>query len=215
MRCSARESWRRGLRRSWPSAFAAAGAYMFARRRLGGLPALAAALLLCLSFAYYYATEARAYALMLAATAVGFLSWRHAVESRQPRAIPLALFALSMAALVSTHYFAGLALAAFVAGEVRRALDTRRIDWPIAANTLPVSPCAGPLRSNDPRDQGGLPGFSWRTGELADMWRFYAGALAPAAIPVGLSAVAAVAIWAWEPGGASAQPRAPRRLRAL
>ncbi len=178
---------------------AAAGTYRFVRHGLGALAALAATLLLCLSLAYAYGLEARAYAMMIAATAWGLVSWRSAIEAR-PRLAPVSLFGLCMAVLVSTHYFACLVLVAFAVGELIRYYHARAIDWPTAAALLMAPLALVPYIPIAIRIRQTYQGYSWRTGELQDIWLFYAEQLAPAAAPLACSAVVGLAAWAWSSG---------------
>jgi hypothetical protein len=170
--------------------------YAYARPRIGRLCALAGASCLCLTYAYQYAYEARAYALLLGFTALGFVTWRRAIETR-PRFWAVFGFALSMAGLVSTHYFAGLLLAVFGVGELWRSLATRRIDWPVALSTLAAPLALLPYVPALAAVRAGYQAYSWRTGKVKDFYEFYGEASDRAGIPACLALALAAGIWLW------------------
>jgi hypothetical protein len=179
-------------------AFAASAALLcvYVRRSLGAFCGLSAASFLCLTYAYAYAYEARSYALMLCFTALGFVSWRRAVETR-PRFRPLIGFGFCLAGMVSTHYYAGLLLATFAVGEIWRAVENRRIDWPVAA-AIGAAPLAlVPYIPAILAIQSGYQAYSWRTGRVRDFHRFYGEAFDKAWIPLCLAMTLAAAVWCW------------------
>jgi hypothetical protein len=90
---------------------------------------------------YYYASEARGYGLVAGFTGMAVLAWLKATEDRQ-RAVFLPLLAVSLAAAVSSHYYAALILIPLAAGEWVRTRALGRIDMPVwiafAFTFLPV-----------------------------------------------------------------------------
>jgi Dolichyl-phosphate-mannose-protein mannosyltransferase len=77
--------------------------------------------------AFNYVFEARAYALVLAFSAVALLCWLWATDGRH-RALALAGMAGSLAAALSSHYYAVLSLFPLALGEVVRSFRRKRID---------------------------------------------------------------------------------------
>lgn len=104
--------------------------YFILRRVTSPLWAVVGMLLPLLTGGFYYATEARGYGLVLGFIALAFLCWTLAAGDVLRRVVVPAL-AFSLAAAVSSHYYAVLACAALGAGECVRTVARRRIDWPV------------------------------------------------------------------------------------
>jgi 4-amino-4-deoxy-L-arabinose transferase-like glycosyltransferase len=102
-------------------------AYLFVARRTNQLYGLIAMLLPTVTVADYYASEARAYALVLAFGALALVCWQLATEGvrRRPALVGLAV-ALCLA--TSSHYYAVLLLVPLCLGELARTLAARRLD---------------------------------------------------------------------------------------
>jgi Dolichyl-phosphate-mannose-protein mannosyltransferase len=96
-------------------------------RRTSAVYGFLAMLFPFMTAAFNYVFEARAYALVLAFSAVGLLCWLWAVEGRH-RALALIGLAASLAAAISCHYYAVLSLFPLGLGEVVRSLRRKRID---------------------------------------------------------------------------------------
>lgn len=96
-------------------------------RRTSAVYGFLAMLFPFMTTAFNYVFEARAYALVLAFSALGLLCWIWAAESRR-RALALAGLAVSLAAAISSHYYAVLSLFPIGLGEVVRSFRRRRID---------------------------------------------------------------------------------------
>jgi len=80
------------------------------------------------------AFTARPYQMVLALTALAYLSWQTATLRSNRRLLPLCGLALSIAAAVLTHHYAILQIGAFlVTGEVFRFLRRQRLDFPLLA----------------------------------------------------------------------------------
>lgn len=101
--------------------------YAFVRRRTNVLHGLMAMALPTLTGAYYYASEARAYALVLAFAALALFCWQLATEGVH-RGAALVCLALSLVLASSSHYYAVLLLVPLGLGELTRTLVARRVD---------------------------------------------------------------------------------------
>jgi hypothetical protein len=117
--------------------FVLAGICVFGivRERYGALSGAAAAALLYLSGAYAYGYEARPYGLLLGFSAAVIWSWMSATLPHRRRPA-LAGVTVSLAAVVSTHYYGVLLLAPLIAGEVVRAYSRRKPDWTLWLSIL-------------------------------------------------------------------------------
>ena len=165
--------------------------YCFIGRRAGRLYGVAAVLFAWNTWGYEYAYEARPYALLMGLTGIAFLCWRAAIEGRSRR-WALAGLGLSLAALVSVHYYAGLLLIPLVAGELVRAYQRRKIDrslWCMIALSplvlLAYLPLILSLRA-------GYQANFWSPVEWIDTFGFYLFLLAPAGICTTLALLTAV-----------------------
>jgi hypothetical protein len=105
-------------RRRWPASYAI-------------LPALLAS-----SAAISYATEGRAYGVLLGCTAGVLLCWQAATENRRRMAtVPLLAFCLMAA--IALHYFAIFLVVPLLLAELVRAKEMRRLDFPVLAALTP------------------------------------------------------------------------------
>jgi hypothetical protein len=78
--------------------------------------------------AYYYASEARGYSLMLGFCALALLSWQKAADSKR-RVGWLCLLSGALIMAVSSHYYAILFLIPLCIGELTRTYLLKRIDF--------------------------------------------------------------------------------------
>lgn len=112
--------------------------YWIVRRKSPAATAWIAALFPLLSGASAYAIEARPYGLVLGFTALAYLCWQRR-GLQQGWTLGLAL---SVAALVSCHYYAVFATIPFWCAEAFRLWRSRRLDWAnplaLAAGYLPL-----------------------------------------------------------------------------
>ena len=123
-------------------AFAAMSLCVFhiVARRTSGVYGFLGMLFLFMTTAFNYAYEARAYALVLCFSALGFLCWIWAAEGRH-RLLALAGLALSLAAAISSHYYAVLSLFPIGLGELARSFRRKRVDVGVwLALVLSLSP---------------------------------------------------------------------------
>jgi hypothetical protein len=120
--------------------------FFLVRGTLGMSWGLAAVLLIFISDAEYYATEARPYSIVLCCAAVALLSWQNLHGSR--RRFFLICLLLSMAAAVSAHFMAVLIAIPIAAGEVFRIRRRRQVDfsfWLVTIAGLSVILCYLPI----------------------------------------------------------------------
>jgi hypothetical protein len=104
--------------------------YAFVSKRCGPLYGLVASVIPIASDAYIYAYEARPYGMVLGCAGLALISWQSATSGIRRRLALSMLFA-SVATAMSLHYYAVLLLAPLGAGELVRAWQRRRIDWPV------------------------------------------------------------------------------------
>lgn len=78
---------------------------------------------------FYYATEARPYALLLGFSVLAAAAYGDLLRSRHPARARM-LLALSIAGMLLSHVFAVFTASALLLAELVRSLRTRRVDWP-------------------------------------------------------------------------------------
>lgn len=96
-------------------------------RRTSAVYGFLAMLFPFMTTAFNYAYEARAYALVLCFSAFALVCWLWATEGRH-RALALVCLAVSLAAAISSHYYAVLSLFPLGVGEVVRSFRRKRVD---------------------------------------------------------------------------------------
>ena len=112
---------------------------LYLRRKVGTAVAAFGVVILWSSASFYYATEARAYALVFLSFSCLLISWDTATK-REDRAPALWCVAISTAVLLLSHVFASLCLLAFLVAEFVRYLRRRQPDYPLyAALVLPMA----------------------------------------------------------------------------
>jgi len=105
--------------------------FFFVRKRAGVVCGFIAMLAPFCTYAKDFATEGRPYGAVLGATGLVLLSWQAATEGRHRRAA-LAGLTLSVALLVSLHYYALYVVGAVAMAELSRATGKcRKIDLPV------------------------------------------------------------------------------------
>lgn len=105
--------------------------FLFVYRRLPALYA-ALAMLFAGDSVLYFATEGRAYGLVLGLTALSLVLWQMAVDGKH-RVASIAAFVICMWAATALHYYSVLLLAPLFVAEVARWYESRKIDVPILA----------------------------------------------------------------------------------
>ncbi len=116
--------------------------YKFVARRLSVWYGLLAMLVLWASPFFYYATEARPYALVIAFLGLSLLCWQQAVRPERSAASFL-LLALSITGMMLSHLMALLYVTPFFLAEVVRTYRLRKLDFAIWSALL--VPCAIPF----------------------------------------------------------------------
>ena len=114
---------------------ASAALFQLVAKRIGVASGLAAMLMMWLTWGYASAYEARPYSLVVAFAALALLCWRAACEGEH-RPLALAGLAVSLAAAISSHYYAALLWVPLGAGEAVRTWKARKTDWPVWAALL-------------------------------------------------------------------------------
>jgi hypothetical protein len=104
--------------------------FRFVSKRSSALYGFAAMLFPLVTKAYDYAYEARPYGIVLGFAGLSLICWQSAVEEHY-RKFSLVGLAVSIAAAVSSHYYAVLLLFPFALGEAARSFYRRRLDLPI------------------------------------------------------------------------------------
>jgi 4-amino-4-deoxy-L-arabinose transferase-like glycosyltransferase len=115
--------------------------YLFVRRRLGRFYALTALLVFWLTPFLQYASEARPYALVVGFLSLAMLGWQMATDGDRRK---LGLFAtvLGVWGMLLSQAFSPLLVGILCVAELVRALDRRKVDWPVWASLLSPSPFA-------------------------------------------------------------------------
>lgn len=115
--------------------------YLFAARRAGPCYGFTAMLLPMATGAFVYASEARAYGMVLGFCGLAMVCWQRAVDSPH-RAPFLAGMSAALTAALLTHCYAVLVLAPFGTAQIVRDWRRRKIDWlHWAFLVLPLSAC--------------------------------------------------------------------------
>lgn len=104
--------------------------FQFVSKRSSALYGFVAMLFPLVTIAYSYAYEARPYGLVLAFSGLSLLCWQSVTEGHYCK-LSLIGLALSLAAAVSSHYYAVLLFLPLAVGEVVRSISQRRLDLPI------------------------------------------------------------------------------------
>jgi Dolichyl-phosphate-mannose-protein mannosyltransferase len=167
---------------------------------------MAAMFLPLTSWSYYYATEGRGYGLELGFVSLALLMWMLACEGRR-RALTTPLLAAGLCGAVASHYYAGLVLIPFAAGELVRTRIRGKIDLPVwvafGGALLPVFAFARTIRSAQ-----SYSAHFWAEPHWNAMLIFYPGTIGHAMLvllaAIALAAVLGIAGPAPEP---TAEPR--------
>ena len=139
--------------------------YLFLRRRLPWPFAIAGMLLAALSAAGRYSYEARPYALVLALAGIALVAWQAAAEGRRRR-VALVAIAVALAAALCSHPMAVALALPFLAGEIARTMERKRVDWPVWGAFAAAAPAILVLwRLKNARDFTAIYRFSGSVGE--------------------------------------------------
>jgi hypothetical protein len=184
--------------------------FVVVSRRTSPLAALCAAAFPLVTTAYYYAFEARPYALVLGFGAIALLCWQTATLNRHRLPAVLGL-AVALSATVSTHYYGVFVMLALALGEAVRTISRRRLDAGVwAALAMP----ALPLVLHLPLIKAGAAysGAFWSPPQWVNIPDFYIDLLEPAVMPVTVLLIATAvvaAITSAEPSATDVVRRAP------
>ena len=110
--------------------------------RYSRLGAFAAMTFPLITGAYYYATEARAYGMVLGFAGMAAVFWQAAARGER-RKLSLAGLAISLACALLTHCYAVLLLVPFALAEAARLFASRKPDYPMLAAL--AAPCPSVL----------------------------------------------------------------------
>jgi hypothetical protein len=114
-----------GILASWVGL---AALYAFLKGRLPALYAATGVFFFMSTAAFDYSFESRSYPLMLGFCALSLILWRWTIEGRRKNWAAVAL-GVTLAAGLSSNYFAVLAFFPIAAGELVRDIRQRRIEW--------------------------------------------------------------------------------------
>jgi len=169
--------------------------YRFTARRTSPVHGVVAMLFPCVTAAFGYAYEARPYGLVLGFCGLALVFWQRAAETT-PRLGALAGLALSLAAAVSSHYYAVLLYAPLGIGELVRWRRSKKPDWPVLA-ALAVS--ATPILAFLPiiAKHSQYQSVFWAKAHWIDALGFYVFLLQPAIAPAALALL--ILALAWKP----------------
>jgi hypothetical protein len=99
----------------------------FVARRLPASYGLVAAVFPAATWFYYYAHEARPYAMMLGFAALTLYCWQWATSGNRPT-VPFIGLAVGATGAVASHYYGVLVLFPIALGEMVRTVEIRRVD---------------------------------------------------------------------------------------
>ncbi len=107
--------------------------FVFMRRSTSTVAAAAAAVVFAGGGAFRWAVEGRPYGPMLGLTGLALVCWQRSVDPSRSGSRWLWGLGLTIACLVSTHYYGTLIVMVLVLGELVRGLVNKRWDWPVFA----------------------------------------------------------------------------------
>ena len=171
---------------------AGAGTVVLVARYAPPIYGLLASALLLVSDAYPYAYEARPYAIVAGLATLAFASW-HNSRTTRPGLWTMAL-AVSIAGVVSMHYYGILIVGAIAVGELIRTWAERQFRWSIwialACCLLPIVfslPLIAAARTYAP--------FFWSKPAVSSAPAFYTSIMGPVAFAVALLVMFACAVF--------------------
>lgn len=183
--------------------------YAFVSYRCSPLYGMAAMLLPPVTSAYFYATEARAYGVVLGASALALVSWQRATGGGR-RWLWLTLLAVSLALCISLHYLCIFLWAPLGLAELVRLWERKKLDWGVAAALVAgLAPLGAFLPMMLLARQNFLGGF-WARPSLSDVENTYRYIFTLAFTPM----LGTVIAWLLVSRGEAAQQNGAVRLRA-
>ncbi len=141
----------------------------------------------------YYASEARPYSFLVCFTALAMVAWQNAAANHH-RKLALFLLALANLLVINSHYYGLLLIVPLLAGELVRALERKRLDWPVlACSILPFAFILvyWPFIRNSERL---LSGHAWNAPSLSSFyepftWLFGAPVIGAGAVGIDTAAI--------------------------
>lgn len=160
--------------------------YWFVSRRASRLCGVAAMLFPGSTRCWYYATEGRPYALMLACAGIAAVCWQSIVMQRG-RALMLAGLCLALTCALNLHYYAVLLFVPFGIAEAVRTYRRGKLDLPVwialAAPLLVLLAYLPVLRLS--KVNSGIPYASFAPTALpVSLWYFASDFLLPSLVPL-------------------------------
>jgi hypothetical protein len=184
------------------------GLYVFLRRRVPLPYALIGMMIPMMTFAWRYASEARAYGVLLGSTMVALVAWQN-VDMGRLRGLSLVGISVSLIVLLASNSMGLVVAMPFALGEVVRTLDRRRLDLPVWL----AFAAAIPVVALYPIILGALSsGVDWSGSRphLARLPEFYAEALKSAITPLLVAGIAAFLLGRGREGDDSGKSVLPR-----
>lgn len=105
--------------------------FRFVSVRSSALSGLLSMLFPMVTLAYWYAYEARPYAIELGFCGIALVCWQSATERPTKRLSWLLGLGGALAGVLLTHGYAFLVFVPIVVGELARTLSRKRVDWPV------------------------------------------------------------------------------------
>jgi hypothetical protein len=185
--------------------------YAFLKQRLPLPYALMGMVFPMLTFAWFYAFEARAYGIVLGCAGVLLIAWQAVAEDRR-RGLSLAAMALAMAVALASHAFGVLLAIPIAVGEVVRSVQRRRVDFAVWVALAAAAPLVlmypGILAATRDWDSTGM-----QSG-LGEVPGFYDTMFRSAVAPLLMALLAACLLPRRDKGAAGAAPVFPRHETA-
>lgn len=178
--------------------YACLSAWIFLRRRMSAAYAWYAVAVMLLPSPFYFATEGRAYGMVLGFSGLTLIIWQRCIGPGRRLWHPLGL-AVSLCCAVSSHYFAVFLMIPLLLAEFYRMGDAhrgwKRCDWPvlaaIASVFIPLAIHLQLIRAADIYRADVLA-----APKLTDGFRFYSDIISGAG-PALVAALVAAALMMW------------------
>ncbi len=190
-------------------------AWIFLRHRMPAAYAWCAVAVMLLPGPFYYATEGRAYGMMLGFTGLTLLCWRRCIEPGRRPWHPLGL-ALFLCCTVSSHYYGVFVTVPLALAELYRMRNWNyggwhRHDWPVLSA---IGSVLIPLLLHQPliRAADVYRADTWAAPKITDAARFYSEIIAGVGPALGAALIAAAVMMWWKPEEAQDGPEGLHRV---
>jgi 4-amino-4-deoxy-L-arabinose transferase-like glycosyltransferase len=181
--------------------------YRFVARRCKAPYALVAALVPLASGAFFYATDARSYALCIAFCAFALVA-RQEMGERGRQAAPAVALGAALALAVASPYYAVLLAVPFGLAEVGRARTVRRVRWPAVA-AIEAAGLSVLLYLPLVRATARYASDFWAKPDLGSIGESFSLVLTGLFLPLALGFVACAGLQRWRRGGARREAAPP------